>query len=497
MAKRLILVLMAIALVGAAAAQGADSCDSLKKERDKVKKALEKMEAQKLPEDRLEELDNILGQIIDLLNSDVKDQGDVTSKIEELEKKLPKSDSPTIKAINEFVKSVKGGLKGSAQKQKDAAEFLSKWRARLKTIKDFYEAGDQASAEKQIDKFGDFFDDLVSIVPGVKQIPGLKDLFDAYSKSIHGIAKSAAVLDAVVARDNQLYREAGFEGNLYMRGRTPREIHADAIRKLQDKLAELERKVSDQCEKEPEKQDPCSDPKSRVVQDMKALRNKLDKARAIEEKEDDQYAADTFAQVMAAAERKRKATTTAAKAEAQKEYEQARENYLHAVERRKAHREAYEKQVGELLDLASKSEKWTAEEEKAFEDCFPYEAELRRRARLRPKNEPPADNVPKAENKPEPKPAPKKEPVATTPGETMVRGGINCDCANTEAPNIGGAAVRQCRRSEDALKQAVSAGTLKIEVANGKITSSSQALCDSVTAGPGAWPVSGGPAKPR
>ena len=497
MTRKLALALMAtVLLAGTYAAQAAESCDSLKKERDKVKKALEKMEAQKLPEDRLEDLDNILGQILDLLNSDVKDQGEITDKIEKLEKKLPKTDAATLKAIQEFVKNVKGGVKEATQKQKDAAEFISKWRARLNTIKAFYEAGDQASAQAQIDRFGDFFDALVGIVPGVKQVPGLKDLFDAYSKSIHGIAKSAAVLDAIVARDNQLYREAGFEGSLYVRGRTPREIHADGIRKLSDKLAELERKISDgECDKPPDKPDPCSDPKSRVVQDIKALRRKLDAARTAQQKQDDAVAWEAFKGVLGAADEVKKAKTAEAKAEAERRLKAAKQEYSNAVDARKAHTEEYEKQVGDLMDLASKSEKWTPEEEKAFEECFPEEAKLRERSRLRPKNTPPADQPTKP--KPAPAPAPKPAPnpnVAAAAGPVVVHGGINCDCANTDAPNIGGAAVRQCRRSEDQLKALAAKGELKLEVANGKIASGS-AVCDGVTAGPGAWPVVGAKAK--
>jgi hypothetical protein len=54
--------------------------------------------------------------------------------------------------------------------------------------------------------------------------------------------------------------------------------------------------------------------------------------------------------------------------------------------------------------------------------------------------------------------------------------------------------VRQCRRSEEQLKALAAKGELKLEVANGKITSGS-AVCDSVTAGPGAWPVVGAKAK--
>jgi hypothetical protein len=93
-------------------------------------------------------------------------------------------------------------------------------------------------------------------------------------------------------------------------------------------------------------------------------------------------------------------------------------------------------------------------------------------------------------------PSPDK-PGETTPTRegTLVAGAINCDCANTTAPNIGGAATRQCLSSERALMQAVAAGTLQLAVSNGKITSANRSLCDSVAAGPAAWPMIGASAK--
>jgi len=408
MARRLAWALMVMVLLaGCQAAWSQTSCDSLKKQRDQVKKALDKMEAEKLPEERLGDLDNILGQMIDLLNSNAKDQGDVTEKIEKLEKQLPESESPTLKSINKFVKGVKGGLNGTAKSQKDASEFLSNLRAKVNTIKDFYEAGDQPSAQGQIDRFGDFFDDMTKIIPGVKEVPGLKDLFDAYSQGIHGIAKSAGVLDATVARDNQLYREAGFEGDLYLRGKTPREKHADGIRQLSDKLAATEQQVADgKCDEPPAQPDPCSDPKSRVVQDMKALHHKLDANHEFQQKEDDAMAGNAWSDAMAAANASNKATTPAQKAEAQRQGKNANHQYAAAAAERKAHNQAHEKQVGDLMDLASKNENWTPDEEKNFQDCFPYEAGLRDRSRLQPKNTPPPDktkNLP-----PKPKPAPNR-----------------------------------------------------------------------------------------
>ena len=46
---------------------------------------------------------------------------------------------------------------------------------------------------------------------------------------------------------------------------------------------------------------------------------------------------------------------------------------------------------------------------------------------------------------------------------TIAPGVINCDCANTAAPNIGGAATRQCLASERELMRASAAGGLPME----------------------------------
>lgn len=101
----------------------------------------------------------------------------------------------------------------------------------------------------------------------------------------------------------------------------------------------------------------------------------------------------------------------------------------------------------------------------------------------------------KSENTPAPMRSASPGPTVTSGGTpTIVASSINCDCANTEAPNIGGAAVRQCLKAEDILKAKAVAGQLKLEVVDGKIVGGD--VCDYVTAGPAAWPVKGKPAQP-
>ncbi|HEY6350165.1 MAG TPA: hypothetical protein VI636_12230 [Candidatus Angelobacter sp.] len=91
-----------------------------------------------------------------------------------------------------------------------------------------------------------------------------------------------------------------------------------------------------------------------------------------------------------------------------------------------------------------------------------------------------------------------QSPPSPQPTELVVSEGVSCDCDNTQAPNIGGAATRQCLASEQALKKAAAAGQLKLQIENGKIISSSANLCDSVTQGSAAWPAIGAPSsRPR
>jgi hypothetical protein len=84
-------------------------------------------------------------------------------------------------------------------------------------------------------------------------------------------------------------------------------------------------------------------------------------------------------------------------------------------------------------------------------------------------------------------PAPPSQSLAAT---------IDCDCAGTTAPNLGGAATEQCLRQERALMRQAAAGMLTLAAAGGRIVSASKALCDSVTAGPAGWPILGGPEGP-
>ena len=434
MARRFVLVVLLLAfLAPALAAQ--ESCDSLKAERDKVKKALDKLEADKLPEDKLADLDNILGQIIDLLNSNSGDQAEVKKKIDELTKQLPQSDSGLLKSVKDFTGAVSGGLGGSADAQKNAAEFLSDVRARINTIKDFYTAGDEATAGRQIEAFGKFFDDMTGVLP-IKDIPGLGKLFGAYSQAIHGIAISAGKIDEQMAIRRQIAMNADELGRDFSpRGKTAREKRADQLNTLHNKLHELDGKIADaKCDKPADEPvDVCADPKSRVVQDMRALHHRFDPQRAEANKSncsEELYSAMDFAKKKQAS-----GLTAAQRAEYQRLYELHNKRYYECESQAYKDRQALDKQEGDLLDMVSKNEKWTPAEEKLLADCFPEEHELLKQSRLRPKNVPPPDkykDLPKKQDTNTAK-TPTNPPKDLPPCKGTGLSGIVEDVANKDA----------------------------------------------------------------
>jgi hypothetical protein len=371
---------------------GQESCDSIKAQRDKLKQDLEKLEAQKFPEDRLGDLDNILGQIVDLLKANAGDQKDITEKISELQKQLPNSDSATVKAINDFVDSVKGGLFGSAKMQEDAQQFLSDARARLNVIRGFYAAGKEKDAGPQIEAFGRFFDDMTGTIPGIKEVPGLKDLFGAYSQAIHGIAISAGKIDEQMASRRQTAMNADELGRDFSpRGKTPREIRADEMNRLGRQLTALEANLANGGCQDADKSNGCADPKNRVVQDMKVLHRKLDPDHDLQAKQDDAICQDEWNAALSAAREKQSATSEADRADAQRRYDLHRKAWGECSSKRAQHERDYEQKIGDLLDLASQNEHWTPAEEKTLADCFWYDALLRDRSRLRPKSTPQPD----------------------------------------------------------------------------------------------------------
>lgn len=416
--------LLLLVLLSLAYAMADEPCSSLEAQRDQLKKQLDKLQQQQLPEDQIADLDNLLGQVEDLLDSNAKDQSDVVEKIEELEKKLPESDAPMVKAINDFVQSVKGGVSGTAKYQKDAADFLSGARAKLNTIKDFYAAGDESTAKAQIDAFGNFFDDMTNVVPGIKQVPGLGKLFDAYSQGIHGIANNAGTIDSVMARNAALDKELDelHRGGFYVHGKTPREQRADAINLLSQRLADVEGRIGDgSCDGG--QQDPCTDPHSRVVQSMRTLHKKFDADRDLQSRQDEAECGNAWsAAASAALEMNDTSKTAAQRSAARRRYRVQNAAYFRCAADRKAHTESYEKNYGDWLNQESNAQHWTPDEEKRFDDCFPYSSLLRDKARLapnhvpspiKPKPSPPKNPQKNASGKPAPPP---KKPNCTSGG---------------------------------------------------------------------------------
>jgi uncharacterized phage infection (PIP) family protein YhgE len=236
---------VAVLVLWPVVASAQDPCAGLTARRTQVQRALERIEAQKLPEERLEDLNIVLVELIDFLNANVKDSGEVQEKIKEIQERIPESDRPMIQKANEFLTGVSGGLGNIADRQKKAAEFLTGMQEKLNTIQSFVQAGNEVTARRQIEEFANFFDGMRKIIPGIDQIPGLSDMFQAYSDGIRGIAISAGAIDQIVSRNNQAYRDAGLGDALYLRARTPREKRAELIQNLSQQLDTIDQEMLD------------------------------------------------------------------------------------------------------------------------------------------------------------------------------------------------------------------------------------------------------------
>lgn len=409
------------------------SCASLEAQRDKAAAALDKIQRQKLPEEQIADLNIILGQMIDLLDSNASDSKDVEEKIKKLEDNLPESELPAVKAISQFIKGVSGGLGASRKKQEAAKEFLSGLQDKLQIIQSAYAAGDDPTAKGQIEHFADFFDGMRKTVPGIDEVPGLKDLFQAYSDGIRGIAKSAGTLDQVVARDNQIYRDAGFEGDLYVRAKTPREIRADMINSLSQKLSDIEQKLADNACSQPQaaKQDPCTDSHNRPVADVRALESKL---KPLKDKIDE-YGSSATTYFIAYFNMSKDDPDRSAVLKSYKNYATQRDALV----------QQYQNQAGDLLNLARNAEHWTPDEDQRMAECFPYFDSLRQQASLRPKSTPSAGKQP---------PKTTEKPSKTGSSATKAPAGEGEPAAEPEAPAKALAAVQdevkvcKCKPSE-------------------------------------------------
>ena len=106
--KALGALVVAIVVSWPVTARGQDSCAGLTTKRNQMKTAIERIQAEKLPEERLEDLNIVLVELIDFLNANVKDSGEVQEKIKEIQERIPESDRPMIQKANEFLTGVSG-----------------------------------------------------------------------------------------------------------------------------------------------------------------------------------------------------------------------------------------------------------------------------------------------------------------------------------------------------------------------------------------------------
>jgi hypothetical protein len=342
------------------------ACSDLKAQHDRAKTALDKVVAQQMPEDKIGDVKNVVGMLQELLDSQAKDQKGVQDKIKKALDALPAADSGIVSSVKEYLKGVNGGLGYATEQAKAAGEQLDQVKDALDKIQSFFAAGDEPSAQGQIKAFNTYINNLGSAT-GANALPGLKDLFNAYSQGIDGIAKSAGSIEAIVTRDEKIYHDAGFEGDLYLKLKTPRQAHNEMIETLSQKMLDLENQIRDgKCDQPPEQPDPCADTKDQAVMDLKAIQQRMERSDTVTNlKLADQTADERFQTFMHATtdeDRKRDAAS-----------------YSKAAADRSHLRKQYNDELGDLIDQASRN--WSEADKALVHKCFEAEEKLGQTAR--------------------------------------------------------------------------------------------------------------------
>lgn len=337
------------------------SCAKLKAERDKAMNTLNKIQGQKLPEDKIAEVSAIVSELQQLMNSQAqdKDKKEIQDRIKQMQSLLPQSDAGIVGGINDFLKSVSEGAGVTGEQAKSVSDFLANVKDRLDTVQGFYAAGNPSGAKTQIEQFSQFLNDLAKAM-GISGIPGVTDLVQAYSQGIKSIAQSAGPIESVVARDEQIYKKAGFTGDLYLHPLTRREKRDKMIHDLAGRIKDLEGQISSgECES-PSRPDPCFDQNSRVARDIQQARKMVDGSEtATSLKEIDTATAEQFGNLASKDPAARK---------------QAVENYGDYTVRRRLLQQEDDQQLGDLLDTASQG--WNDQDKHLMENCYPYYSSL-------------------------------------------------------------------------------------------------------------------------
>lgn len=219
----------------------ATACSLLMAQRRELEHRLADLMDQRLPDERLDEMLVYLAMIREVAANTSEGAEKRAEQIGKVSEKI-KSIFPRISdALDRVVKGV-GGVAGKLTK---IVEFVDKITPALEEAARIFREVDSGTAADQIRNLRTMFDAVRRTLP-VDEVPGLGDLFDAYSQAMEGIATSVETWEAAMRRFAAAAKDADeMHRDFVIRARGPREQRADAINKARQQLAELDQRLAD------------------------------------------------------------------------------------------------------------------------------------------------------------------------------------------------------------------------------------------------------------
>jgi uncharacterized phage infection (PIP) family protein YhgE len=238
-------------VIGAAIACGPASaqaprpeCVGLLEDRLKLVNQLNDLDKVELPDDKIRDMRAFMAELKDALSGTASDSKDVAEKIEKAADKI----KPYLPNAVKPLKDISAGLKKGTAKIGEVLKPIEQFDKALQYVDDLYSRTEGGTAKDQVLALQKVFDDMRKALP-VAEVPGLKDLFDAYSKAIGGIADSVGSIEKSVDASNktmhQLWIEDGdpnLEGRdrIYLPNMGLRERLAAKKQAAQKKLAAID-----------------------------------------------------------------------------------------------------------------------------------------------------------------------------------------------------------------------------------------------------------------
>jgi hypothetical protein len=247
--------------VSAADQDKATTCSLLQAQRRELEQRLAELMDQRLPDERLDDLLDYLGMIREV----AANTSEGAEKRAEQIRKVSETISPHFPRVGKALDRVVKGVGEAAEKLTKVVEFVDKVTPALEEAARIFREVDSGTAADQIRNLRTTFDAIRGTLP-VNEVPGLGDLFDAYSQAMDGIATSVEAWEGAMRRFAAAAREADeLKRDFVIRARGPREQRADAINKARQELAEMDQRLSDNgCSPPPPAPRLCDPPRPHV-----------------------------------------------------------------------------------------------------------------------------------------------------------------------------------------------------------------------------------------